>query len=748
MIVHLRERLREAKGSIVVDDIWLPALQRLKDMAIMEAIALLPGITKREMEHVNQCRKWLRVITIAEMASFCGKHIPPDRLNGTWRAQSRLNWPRQPKPTKEMWDVFRRMIKSAFCKGDKRAQLKHKVRLDTPLGAWLPTTRHIDYDVYRTQSYMFCKFNEPSPSLYERMEMPERSNYFIPTGIAHRLPRDAHPTDIMESSEEKYHATTPFALHREVIENTTVGDDEEVLEEDGLSVLMRADELIACSDGSYDAIAQKAAFNWRIMDKGKNGLTTVSAPIMTNPKYLNSYRAEFAGLRSLVRFMKKNGLHRKRITVHCDGKSCVDILEKGNISTDTADLEKAEYDIITAIFKIIEDFTDITFKWVLGHQDDDDDTPYEERPLEVQLNIDCDKAAKVCLYSQIYPSKRPKPLEGAKATLNFGKMMVTTELKEQIQFAYQTPGMHNYMAERFGWTDGDIARINFTALGRAKRRLPFERSIRTTKMLYNWLNVGKQKGYMGLEQRCPCCGTEVEDYLHMYHCTHEDMQQAFTSAITAAKTRLVKDGVPSPIYNAYVDAMCTAAHHPHPDIRYEPTEDVHEMLGKQELLGQESILKGFHHTDWAYWLQREWKPKPKTTKDGKKQHQKDPLEQSVSLIRCSWDIFESLWEARNTILHGDENVFSEAIQNRVVARLIEFRRDAGTMLSKSDYHLIELPLATILSWTKDKKQSRLRNLERLHRVYLTELRREAERLRPITDFFEPKRGEREPSGIG
>jgi hypothetical protein len=70
------------------------------------------------------------------------------------------------------------------------------------------------------------------------------------------------------------------------------------------------------------------------------------------------------------------------------------------------------------------------------------------------------------------------------------------------------------------------------------------------------------------------------------------------------------------------------------------------------------------------------------------------------------------------------------------------------MLSKSDHRLIKLPLATILGWSKDKKPSWLQNLERLIGVYLTELRKEAEHLRPITDFFEPKRGEREPVGIG
>jgi hypothetical protein len=119
IITHLRDRLRVANGSIAITDSWQPSLQRLKDRPIMEAVVQLKGITKRQLEHVNQCRKWLRVVTIAELASLCGKFISPERLNGEWRATSTLNWPRQPRPTKEMWDVFRRVIKRAFCKGDR-----------------------------------------------------------------------------------------------------------------------------------------------------------------------------------------------------------------------------------------------------------------------------------------------------------------------------------------------------------------------------------------------------------------------------------------------------------------------------------------------------------------------------------------------------------------------------------------------------------------------------------------------------
>ncbi|KAL7506400.1 hypothetical protein ACHAXN_003681 [Cyclotella atomus] len=133
-------------------------------------------------------------------------------------------------------------------------------------------------------------------------------------------------------------------------------------------------------------------------------------------------------------------------------------------------------------------------------------------------------------------------------------------------------------------------------------------------MLYDWLNLGKQKGYMKKDPRCPCCGADEEDFLHLYH----------------FKTKLVKEGVPSEIYNGYVEAMCSAAHQPHPDILYERmSEQATQVLEMQEGLGTTAILRGFHHSDWVYWLQDLWRPKPK---NGKKQSQKDPFELSVSLI--------------------------------------------------------------------------------------------------------------------
>jgi hypothetical protein len=128
---------------------------------------------------------------------------------------------------------------------------------------------------------------------------------------------------------------------------------------------------------------------------------------------------------------------------------------------------------------------------------------------------------------------------------------------------------------------------------------------------------------------------------------------------------------------------------------------------------------------------------PKKTDKPKAPRQKDALEQSVSLIRASWDVFESLWEARNEILHSGENMLTEAEMNSTDIRLVQFRRNCHTLLRACDWAFINKPEVQILNWSREKKRQRLYNLERLHRVYLTELKRESERQRPITDFFQP-----------
>ena len=249
--------------------------------------------------------------------------------------------------------------------------------------------------------------------------------------------------------------------------------------------------------------------------------------------------------------MRKNGLHHKKIKLYCDGKSCVDALNSNQYFT-AASLERAESDIIQATQKIMKDFTDLTIEWIKGHQDEDDEMNIEDRPLPVRLNIQCDLAAKECLKNCIKPTKRAPPLEGAKATLYLGMNMVTSEMSEQIHFAAEAPAMMTHIQNYLQRTGGTVKEINWRIIGRAKKQLKLHESIRISKIMNGWLNIGTQKRKMGQIDICPCCGKETETQHHLYTCTNGTMKQTLEDSIATAKTKLVKQGIPSDIYNEFL----------------------------------------------------------------------------------------------------------------------------------------------------------------------------------------------------
>ena len=109
-----------------------------------------------------------------------------------------------------------------------------------------------------------------------------------------------------------------------------------------------------------------------------------------------------------------------------------------------------------------------------------------------QLNVDCDKAAKECMWGRTKPAGRARPLKGQRATLYLSDNQVTTKMAEQIQYAAQAPRMFEYIQERFEWTNAQCQSINWKTIGRAKDRLYRERSIRKSKMLYGWLYLLEQ----------------------------------------------------------------------------------------------------------------------------------------------------------------------------------------------------------------------------------------------------------------
>jgi ribonuclease HI len=565
---------------------------------------------------------------------------------------------------------------------------------------------------------------------FHRFVEQENTNYFIDDGVCDTLPLAAHPAESTKTLRNNLQAINHYTM---ADLPAPTADDLPEFSEDETDHIYRATNIIAASDSSVDPISGEATFNWRITTYDKRGLISKSSFVNSNPMYMNSYRGEMAGIQDLVEWMHSTELRKKVLKIVCDNESCVKSINRQGFSL--IDLDKAESDLIRDITIKLKNFDDVTVEWVKGHQDNN--IAYDDLPIESQLNIDCDAAAKLHLREGTKPKHPNKPAAGYKAMLYLGGYMVTTNMNEQIQMAGQARKMLAYAADKFGWTDNQaIATVNWRAIGRAKRSLKLSPSVRTSKMMYDWLNVGSQKKKMGGDSICPCCGIEEEDQLHLYRCTNEQMQATLKDSIAATNTRLVKEGLITPVYTAFINCICEATNQPPLSSYIIEDEEALRCIQSQETLGMESILRGFHHIDWLHLLRDKW-VKPRVSEDGqKKERRKDPLEQSVVLVKCVWDIFEAQWKCRNDILHSNDSALIERSRDTLTTRLLEFKRNNRSLLRSCDRFIIDNhSIQDVIKWPLQRKKATLDFLEHLHKIYSGEVKDEAASYRDISNYF-------------
>ena len=329
-------------------------------------------------------------------------------------------------------------------------------------------------------------------------------------------------------------------------------------------------------------------------------------------------------------------------------------------------------------------------------------------------------------------------MAGMQATLYLGGHPVTTELNKQIQLATQTERMMNYVADKFMWTDNQTrATVNWRAMGIGKKRLKLHQSIRITKMLYEWTNVGKQKGKMGEDDTCPCCGKEKEDQLHLYRCTNEAMQECITNAISQFQTKMVKEGFTTPVYTAIIQLICKASNKPTITNHDITCENTLACIEAQECLGTEAFLRGFHHVDWIKLLRDTWIPPPEPPPGEKKQRRKEPLEQSVTMIRGVWNIFEAIWECRNNILHSKDSQLIERSRESITRKLLEYKSKNLTLLRRCDRFIIDgYSVREVIRWPLPRKKAMLDLLDELNKVYQEEIKHDKALYRDIRKFIE------------
>lgn len=709
-ISHIRERLRALEGGIWVEDTWSPSLQRRGDISLMERFLQIKA-SPAKYRAANLVRLWLRVITIAELADESGLRIPAERLNGEWQAESTLRWPNATRPSPKMFRTFQWFLRRTFCQQPARWYKRHPLPLDVPLGPWLQVDRHISHAVYRTEEWVYERQVMPGQQRIMRYgrHSHARTGFTEDTVVddipAHAIPITAESRGSFILPIQLYETEAPQAIAPAAAPPECRTENPEHIHE--------APRLTVVSDGSMDPVSGRAAFEWIITTAGREGYIKRAMPIAANPNYMSSYRAELAGIYDALKYLHDNGMAQKPMDIWCDNEACIKVLTS-DYAVGLAQMNDSECDLVRAIQDYLSTMPDALVQHVYGHQDD----TTNQLTLEAELNVECDAGAKACMWASELPASRPDPTPGSGAALYLGNDLVTTDMDEQIQVAAHGKAACEYLQEKYEWTDNMMVSIHWQGIRHGLRRKKRHEHIRLSKMTIGWLNVGRQKLKITKEdgaELCPCCGEVEEDFLHLYHCPNQEMQQAREKGIVALQKTLYDANVPRGVIKAFVHSVSKAAHST--VARPCPTcEHATRASELQSHLGGQAILRGHLSTAWIDAVRETYQRREVPPGDTPRRD-RTPPDMVGLMIETVWKLFDTVWQKRNDIANGDDSTSTAHEETVLNNKLISFHRGRRRLLHPGDWHLIDYKQGDILAWDRRRKKGVLRLLRSCHRAF-------------------------------
>jgi ribonuclease HI len=404
-------------------------------------------------------------------------------FTGHWRANSSLNWPEQPKPPAAAFSAFRTLLKRAFSTRNLKCRNDRDIPLDHCLGKWLKTERHVIDTVYRNDEFLFIR-NDTDPSLLSKYREDSLGNHWnLVCDDCDYLPKNSHPC-LARVSNGRIYCDYQYAFLQPIISQPT--DDTRSLHP---QQVYDADKLYLVSDASLHPITSKAAYEWVLSTTDRSAHIKRCAPSRTNPRYTSTFRAELDGINNGLQYCDDKGLNSKSITIYCDNLEVIRALGGDANEGDGHELcprppnhlsasditRYAESALLQSTVSLLKKFPNAKVCHLYGHQDKQ--VAYENLNIPTQLNVDCDLGAKKCMRESEIDTTRPVPVAGSRAVFFLGSEMVTSNIKEQIQYANQAPAMAQYIKDKFEWTDNQYTSVNWKANGIGMKRLPLRQAI-------------------------------------------------------------------------------------------------------------------------------------------------------------------------------------------------------------------------------------------------------------------------------
>ena len=684
--------LYECRASIETSD-TIHIFSRVDDTSLMEDF-LLTDPSPTILTELNNCRIFLRAITLSDICTSDGRYVTRQCWEGTHSLDSGILWPRQKKPPSKSWSIWRKYIMRCYLADESTTRKKREdLRLATALGPWLPNAPpHLKRPSYINPSSLklYRHYNNIIQAFAPYHNTRTHLRY-RPTGRVLSLPSSLVPIDCTILPAQPTHIVVqkhhlPSVPHRSPSIIHSFSDHINSLDlwekhllkhhqtDTGINApnILSSRSIIVASDGSV--CDDRGTFGWVIANPDGQILATGFG---TAPGYkVTSFRSESYGILAALRFIYQlqcylyYPLIDRNLTWFCDSQSLLQRIQSNIDDTHNPNRYKlADNDVETAI---IQSFPLVlnTFhrRHIRSHQNDN--IPLHLLPLPQRLNRIADNLATTA-YSQIPQYNTHAPLISlARCQLRMACGTITRSYTKILHEAYMEHTTRQHLCHRLKLDNNTLDSIAWTEFNRAFQSSSHGHKRTIRKWLFGYLPTQRRlhRYKLSPSDLCPICQLHPETDTHFLTCGGSVSWQI--QLFDPLEQFFHKSQIPQTFGTALVQQM-------HRYLNRQPPG-----LTVQSTIGTKAMFNGLFHQDWIALYNRQ---------------STYPLGHVIisKIIRIILSAIVQRWRSRCLTLHqknDNNNIETRTRLHHTIRALYSCR----PYMLQQDTHILDTPLNQLL----------------------------------------------------
>ena len=671
----------QSNGIVVKDKVGEIPMLRENDRCITThfARAYQAGlITKSEWLKANKCRKYLKVLTVADMASGNGQHIDTNMWIGKrqyGRART-IDWAIQGKPKATDWTAWRRVLKRSITNDTKK--------IHSPVGRWIN-----DAVKSNLQNWAWY-WDTATNNLYRKLQ----DTWSMYRGDRKRSRRGDtfQHTSRGNHSRYKYYTNTPPPEDLSKLRMTTVKVEKGWIMTEGYSDIMDEDNItnqrtqskqslnkifkerkgerwalqniqmtdnideivndlskgtaIGVSDGSFKDRFGTAS--WVIENESGTQRINGDCIIPGSPSDQSAYRSEIGGLYGLVIVVEMIkdmwNIQSGSIVLGCDGLNALQqALDVDGVNITS---KQQQFDLLSGIQGYIKD-SNIKYipKHIMGHQDETGIVSMLDR--WAIINIEMDLRAKKCWQEKSNDHKYidyhvPKGIWKVSILGN----RICNHLREYLRESIEGGKIADYwINQKKRFSEEGYFQVDWDACKMAMTESKISRRHWVSKFESGWCGTGKMMKVWKyrLVNNCPRCNAPNETSTHILKCPGASATTQWQKSIMELSKWLEENQTCPDISNFLIKALdqWRMGQEVTKPTNYE-FDGVKDIFESQNIIGWRPLLGGCISFKWAM-VQDQYLKWVNSRKTGKRW--------AMALIQKLWEVAWDQWNDRNKTLH-------------------------------------------------------------------------------------------------